>query len=156
MVRVIARLLWLAPTALTLLAVNQAIVAYELRATWTEGQSHTAEVIAWERSNRADVTYGYVSLRVPLAEGDSLVKEKMSLPYTLLPRLEGQETLAVRVREGARQEVVIDRIMPAHWLIAASHVGISLLCAVLLFAGVIWWNASLRRKDRQSEQAFSA
>ncbi len=147
MVRIVARILWVVPALLLLLSLDQAKVAYDLRATWRQGTSATAEVIEWERSNRADVTYGYVSLRVPLGDNRVLAKDKMSLPYSLLPRLEGETTLDVHVRQGAPQEVVIDRIMPAHWLIAASQVGISLVGAVLFFAGVFWWNAYLRNQS---------
>ena len=149
MVRVIARILWVLPILLLLLAVNQGLVATQLKATWEHGDPAYAEVITYEHSNRADVTYGYVSLRVPLADGSVLTKEKMSLPHSLLPRVKGEQTLAVRVRSGAAQEVVIDRLMPAHWLIAASQVGISLLGAVIIWVGVYWWN-TLLRKERAS------
>ncbi len=147
MVRTVARILWVVPLLLLLLSLDQAKVAYDLHATWRQGERATAEVIEWERSNRADVTYGYVSLRVPLGDNRVLVKDKMSLPYSLLPKLEGATTLDVHVRQGAPQEVVIDRIMPAHWLIAASQVGISLIGAALFFAGVYWWNAHLRSQS---------
>ena len=144
MVRIIARTLWGIPALLLLLAFNQAQVAYHLHTTWRQGTQATAEVLEWQRSNRADVTYGYVSLRVPLDGGHLLQKDKMSLPYALLPRLEGKRTVNVHVRPGATQEVVIDAIMPAHWLIALSQVGISLVGAVLFFVGVYYWNAQLR------------
>lgn len=149
MVRVIARILWVLPILLLLLAVDQALVATQLKATWEHGDPAQAEVITYEHSNRADVTYGYVSLRVPLADGSVLTKEKMSLPHSLLPRVKGEQSLAVRVRPGAAQEVVIDRLMPAHWLIAASQVGISLFGAVIFWVGVSWWN-TLLRKERAS------
>ena len=141
----IARILWIIPALLFFLAVNQAKVAVDLRSTWERGTPAMAEVTTFENSNRADVTYGFVSLRVPLEDGCVLTKEKMSLPHSLLPRLQGREALKVRVRVGAAQEIVIDRIMPAHWLIAASQVGISLLGAALFLAGLYWWNAYLRK-----------
>ena len=144
--RIIARILWILPALLFFLTFNQVKVALDLKATWEAGTPATAEVVTFENSNRADVTYGYVSLRVPLADGQVLMKEKMSLPHSLLPRLKGRETLEVRVRPGAAQEVVIVQLMPAHWLIAASQSGISLLGALLFFAGVFWWNRYLKKK----------
>jgi len=144
--RIIARLLWIVPALLFFLTIDQAKVALDLRATFDEGVPATAEVITFENSNRADVTYGYVSLRVPLPDGQVLTKEKMSLPHSLLPRLEGQETVEVRVRPGAAQEVVIVSLMPAHWIIAASQAGISLLGALIFFTGVFWWNRYLKKK----------
>ena len=145
-VRIVARVLWILPALWFFLTVDQVKVALDLKATWEAGTPATAEVVTFENSNRADVTYGYVSLRVPLADGQVLMKEKMSLPQSLLPRLQGQETLAVRVRLGAAQEVVIAQLMPAHWLIAASQAGISLLGAILFFTGVFWWNRYLKKK----------
>ena len=144
--RLIARLLWFMPALLFFLTLNQTKVALDLRATWEEGTPATAEVLAFENTNRADVTYGYVSLRIPLPDGQILTKEKMSLPHSLLPRVKNEETLAVRVRPGAAQEVVIASIMPAHWMIAASQAGMSLVGGLILFVGVFWWNRYLRRE----------
>ena len=143
---IIARLLWIAPALLLFLTINQAKVALALRATWETGVPSTAEVLTFENSNRADVTYGYVSLRVPLPDGGEMVKEKMSLPHSLLPRIEGQETLDVRVQPGAAQAVVIAHLMPTHWLIAASQAGISIIGALMFFAGFFWWNRYLKKK----------
>ena len=146
MVRVIARILWVVPFGLVLLSIDQAKLAYDLRTTWHHGAQTTAEVLEWQSSNRADVTYGYVSLRIPLADGSTLTRQKLSLPNSLLSQLEGVSTLAVHVRPGASQEIVIDRIMPTHWHIAAAQVGISLLGAVIFFAGAYWWNGYLRKE----------
>jgi len=146
MFRFVARALWGVPLLLLFLSFNQAKVAHDLRSTWNEGEQALAKVTEWERSNRADITYGYVSLQIPLQDGRILIKDKISLPYSLLPRLEGQRVLAVHVREGAAQEVVIDKIMPAHWLIAASQFGMSLLGAILFFVGAWWWNGHLRKQ----------
>lgn len=155
--RLIARLLWLAPALLLFLTLDQVKAALDLRATWEHGAPATADVLEYEDSNRMDVTYGYVSLRVPLADGRVLTKEKLSLPKTLLPRLEGQETLAVRVHPGAAQEVVIDALMPAHWLIAAGQSGMALMGALLFAAGVFWWNRFLRRQgDPAVRETFTA
>ncbi len=153
--RLIARILWILPALLIFLSLNQAKVALDLRATWEAGTPATAEVLTYEYSNRADVTYGYVSLRVPLPDGQALMKEKMSLPHSLLPRLEGQETLAVRVRLGAAQEVVIAQLMPTHWLIAASQAGISLIAALIFFAFVFWWNRYLKKKGDPARRSVS-
>lgn len=144
--RTIARLLWVCPALLLFLTLNQAKVALDLRTTWERGIPATAEVTAFENSNRADITYGYVSLRIPLGDDTVLTKEQMSLPNSLLPRLEGKEHVDVRVRPGRAQEVVIDALMPAHWLIAASQAGISLLGMLILATGVFWWNRYLQKK----------
>ena len=142
----VARALWIFPALLLFLTIDQAKVALDLRETWAEGTPAMAEVMAFENTNRADVTYGYLDLRVPLPDGQVLVKEKLSLPHSLWGRVDGKEALAVHVRPGASQEVVIDVLMPGHWLIAASQSAMSLIGALILFAGVFWWNRYLRTR----------
>ena len=154
--RIIARLLWFLPGLLLFLTLYQAKAALDLRATWRQGTPAAAEVFDYKDSNRADVTYGYVSLRVSLADGQVLTKEKLSLPKTLLPRLAGEETLEVRVRPGAAQEVVIAPLMPAHWLIAAAQSGMALMGALLFAAGVFWWNRFLRRQGDPARRETEA
>ncbi len=146
MMRFVARAVWGVPVVLAALAANQAKVALDLKSTWENGEKARAEVVVFERSNRADVNYGYVSLRVPLGDGRVLQKKRMSLPHSLLPRLQGADTLEVRIRPGAAQEVVIDSLMPAHWLIAASQMGISALGAILFLGGAYGWSTFIRKR----------
>ncbi len=148
MVRFVARVLWIVPVILVVLAINQAMVAWHLRATWDRGQPAMAKVLNFESTNRADVTYGYVDLRVELAGGETITRERMSLPQVMWSRVRGLDSLAVRVRPGAAQEIVIDRLMPGHWLIAASQFGISLLGALLFLTGAWFWNRHLRQKNK--------
>lgn len=151
--RLIARLLWIVPAVLLFLTFNQVKVAYDLRQTWEQGTPATAEVLAYDNANRVDVTYGYVSLRVPLPDGRVMDKDRLSLPPTILPRLEGETELAVHVRPGAAQELVIDKLMPAHWLIAAGQAGMSFF-GFLLFGGfVLWWNRYLQRQREHMDEA---
>ncbi len=152
--RIIARLLWIAPAILFFLTVDQVKVALDLRATWETGTPATAEVLTFENSNRADVTYGYVDLQIPLPDGRTLTKEKLSLPHSLLPRIAREETLEVRVRPGAAQDVVIASLMPAHWLIAASQAGISLFGGLIFFVGVFWWNRYLKVKGDPARRSL--
>ena len=146
MVQWIARILWIVPAMLLFLAVNQVKVAWDLKSTWDSGQSAIAEVLSFESSNRADVTYGYLDLRVELATGQVITREKMSLPQVMWTRVQGRDSLAVRVSPEAAQPIVIDRLMPGHWLIAAAQVGISLAGAILFVVGLLAWNVQLRRK----------
>ncbi len=147
MVQVIARIFWFVPLVLVGLAVNQGYVAMQLRKTWNTGESAIAMVEKFDVTNRADVTYGYIHLRVLLPDGQMIERQKMSLPQSLWSRVKGQDSLQVHLRPGSSQEIVIDRLMPAHWLIAASQMGISLIGA--LFSGVLahFWNQSFRREQ---------
>ena len=145
MVRVIAKIIWAVPALLSFLAANQWLVANQLRSTWEQGMSTVATVEGFDYTNRADVTYGYIHLRVILANGQVLEHPKMSLPQSLWSRVKEQDSLRVRVRPGSAQEIVIDRLMPAHWLIAASQAGMSLMGAILSAILAFFWNRSLRR-----------
>lgn len=145
MVRVIARIFWGIPFILVCLAVNQGLVAVQLRETWNQGVPAIAKVKEFDVTNRADVTYGYINLQVTLPDGQSIDRQRMSLPQSLWSRVKGQDSLRVHVRPGASQEIVIDRLMPAHWLIAASQMGISLIGAILSGVLAYFWNRSLRR-----------
>ncbi|MCY4170569.1 MAG: DUF3592 domain-containing protein [Bacteroidetes bacterium] len=145
-VRIIAKFFCIVPVLLIGLAVNQGYVALELRQTWSEGIPAMAMVEAFETTNRADVTYGYVHLQVTLEDGQIIENERMSLPQSLWPRVKGQDSLQVYVRPDAPQEIVISRLMPAHWLIAASQMGISLFGAILSGLLAFFWNRALRNK----------
>ncbi len=146
MVRVIARIFWGVPFILICLAVNQGLVAVQLRETWNQGVPAIAKVEEFDVTNRADVTYGYINLQVTLPDGQTIDRQRMSLPQSLWSRVKGQDSLRVHVRPGASQEIVIDRLMPAHWLIAASQMGISLIGAILSGVLAYFWNRSLRRE----------
>lgn len=145
-VRVVARLMWIPSLLLVLLAINQARVAYELRATYEQGTEAVADVVEFETTDRVDVTMDAVTLRVTLPDGSEMVKEDMSLPRSIASRIQGAEEVDVRVRPGAAQEVVIEELMPAHWLIAAAQVGVALFGAIIVAVGAYFWNRYLKRK----------
>ena len=147
MVRVIAKIFWGVPILLTALAVNQGFVAWQLRGTWNHGIPAVAKVEQFDVTNRADVTYGYIDIRVLLPDGQIIQRQKMSLPQSLWHRVKEQDSLHVHVRPGNSQEVVIDGLMPAHWLIAASQMGISIIGAMLSGVLAYFWNKSLRREE---------
>lgn len=147
-----ARLLWLAPLLLLFIGIYLSRAALEQRTTWQEGQPAQADVLEVEVSNRVDVTLDYVSLKVDMPDGSVLVKEKMSMPSTLMRRLEDARTLDVHVRPGSSQEVIIDKLMPAQWLITAGNAGMSLLGALLLSIGVFAWNRYLKRRASAPEE----
>ncbi len=147
MVRIIALIFWVVPVGLICLSINQGLVAGQLRNTWNNGELAIAKVDKFETTNRADVTYGYINLRVELSNGELIERKKMSLPQSLWPRVKGQDSLRVYVKRETAQEIVIDDLMPAHWLIAVSQMGISLFGALLSGVFAFLWNRSLRQKQ---------
>lgn len=142
----VARALWVIPALLLGLALNQAKVSRDLKATWTHGQPAVAQVLSFESTDRADVTYGYVDLQVEFESGQVLRRDRLSLPQVFWQRVRNRDSLEVRVRLDAPQPVVIASLMPAHWLLAAAQSGACMIAAILALAGTWAWNRHLRRK----------
>ncbi len=142
--RVLARIAWVVPFVLLALGINQVQVALDLRKTLEEGIEAVALVTEYERVDRADVTYGYVSVKIPLPDGSLLSRDKLSLPYSLIQEIEGRDSLSVHVLRDGDQTVVIDAIAQTQWKIASIQSAISLVTALMAIAGVIAWNRSLR------------
>ncbi len=151
--RWLAKVAWVVPIGLFILAADQANVASDLFQTLRDGEPAVATVTEYERIDRADITYGYVSLTVPLPDGSVLTREKMSLPHSLMQRLEGEDTLEVRVLSNADQDVVIAMVASTQWKIAAIQSGISLLASIFAFVGVMAWNRLLGSKSKVDDAA---
>lgn len=154
-IRYIARAAWILPIFFAGLFVHQAFVAYGLRATLTEGQPTTAEVLEVHMENRVDVTYDYVSLRVELPDGQVITKEKMSLPHSLIQLLENTETVDVLVQPGAAQEVVIAQFGATQWRIAALNAAMALGAALVFGLGIYYWDRYLQREGEPSERGVT-
>ena len=144
--------MWCVPVVLVALGINQIIVAYSLKSTWEDGYATVATVTQLEQSNRADVNFGYVSLQITLEDGSQLTRDGITVPYTLLPRLAGHDSLEVRVRPGAREEVAFAVLMPTHWHIILAQIGICAL-GVATFFGVTL--AVRRRSDSESPHSVT-
>lgn len=140
----VSRVLWLVPVALVLLAANQLKVGFDLRQTLMEGESAAAAVTAFDRVDRADVTFGYVSLRIPMADGSVLIRDEMPLPYSLLHRIEGRDSLDVLVLRGAAQEVIIELVAAAQWRLALIQSAMAFVAALMAMAGLLAWGRHLR------------
>lgn len=145
-VRTIAKVVWGIPVLLLLLGINQVRVAQDIRSTLAEGASAQAEITDWHLDERADVKFDYVSLRVPLASGDVLVREKMPMPHSLIYLLENKEEVAVRVREGAAQEIVIEEVGSTQWRIAAMNAAISFFTVLMAGFAILMWNRHLNKQ----------
>lgn len=152
--RIVARLAWILPIFFLLLMVHQGWVALGLYETLTEGTRAEAQVIEVHQSNRMDVTYDYVHLRVELDDGRVLEREQMSLPHSLVPRIQDKDSVAVRVRPGAAQEIVIMDVIRTQWRIAAMNAAMAFLGAVIFGIGVFWWNRYLRREGDPAERGI--
>lgn len=142
----IARLLWLAPGLLLALAGYLGWSAYRMYYTWQQGIPAVAEITELEISQRIDVTYDYVSLRIPLPDGRVLERKQLSLPHTIAPLLRGLDSVEVRVRPDNPEDVVIVAWARAQWRMALIQAIMSLLGGILFAVGVGWWNRLLRRQ----------
>lgn len=156
MTRIVARGAWLVPTFFLVISLHQAKTSYDLNATLQNGEPATATVTKVHEENRVDVTYDWVSLRIPLSDGTVLEKEKLALPHSLLPLIKDRETVEVRVQADASQEVVITSIVNTQWRIAAMNAGISFFAALLFAAGVWYWNRGLATEGDPAERGVDA
>lgn len=151
----VARIAWIVPLFFVGLFVHQTKVAYNLRATLLDGQPAEARVLEVHGENRVDVTYDYTNLRVELPDGRTIVKEKMSIPHSLIQLLENKETVDVRVRPGSSQEIVIEELGATQWRIAALNAAIAFGAALVFGLGVFFWGRYLRRHGEPSARAVS-
>ncbi len=151
--RFVARLLWIFPAILLFLTVNQIKVALDVRETLNRGVSATAEVVEIYKTNRVDVTYGYVQLRVPTEDG--VMERRLSMSVSLLPELEGKDSLEVRVLAGEDQEIVIAAVARTQWRMAAINSAMSFMGLILLTIGVGAWNRYLKRKGDPADRVLS-
>lgn len=153
--RTAVRAAWILPVFFVGLFIHQANVAYQLHATFTQGQLVEAEVLEVHMENRVDVTYDYASLRVPLPDGTTITKEKMSLPHSLIQLMEGRETVDVRVRPGAAQEVVVAEFGATQWRIATLNAAMALGAAVVFGLAIYFWGRYLRREGEPAERGVT-
>lgn len=142
--------MWVLPALLLVLMVNQAKVAYDIHRTLVDGTPAVAEVVEYYKTGRVDVTYGYVRLRVPV--NGEVTEHTLPLPISLLPQVEGRETVDVLVLPGQAQEVVVEAIARPQWRLAASNAGMSFIGLVMLTAGVFAWNRYLTRKGDPADR----
>ncbi|MEZ4700875.1 MAG: hypothetical protein R2834_11135 [Rhodothermales bacterium] len=145
MQRYIARIVWIVPLGLFWLGINQWHVARDLRATLEQGEAARAEVIEFMKNERPDIPFGYISLRAHLADGREIVQEKMALPFTLLPQVEHEQVLDVRVIPGAEQPIVISAIARTQWKIAAMQSAVCFGMMLMFGIGIFFWNRMLTR-----------
>ena len=160
MTRWIARIAWLLPLFFLGIALHQGKVAYDLQTTKTQGTEVTAEVQTIHASNRTQVTYDYISLRVPMPDGSVLTRERLSLPHGIVPALKGKKTLSVRVASGGSRSIVVTEPINSTPVVDTQIrvAGINALMsfgAALLFGVAIWfWNRSLRREGDPAERGL--
>ena len=144
--RWLTRAAWAIPVLLLGLSVHQVWSGLELRATLQQGTPAEAEITDFFSSGRAEIKYDYVSLRIPMDDGTVITRERMSLPHTLIGVAENRETIDVRVRPGASQEVVITEVANTQWRIALINAGMSAVLGLLVGIGLLWWSRTLKNE----------
>ncbi|MFO8233761.1 MAG: hypothetical protein R6U20_14015 [Longimonas sp.] len=148
--RWLTRAAWAIPILLVGLSVHQVWSGLALRDTLQRGTPAEAEITEVFSSDRAEIKYDYVSLRIPMDDGTVITRERMSLPHTLIGVVEDRETIDVRVQPGASQEVVITEIANTQWRIALLNAGMSLVLGLLVAGGLAWWSRTLRTEGDPS------
>ncbi|MEM1271744.1 MAG: DUF3592 domain-containing protein [Bacteroidota bacterium] len=145
MVKIIARLMWLLPVLLLVISASLVRAGLDQKETFEQGEAAVAEVVDFDITQRSEITYSYIDLRVE-REGKATIEERLPLPISLSIPLEERETLAVRVNEGSNQQIMIEEIARAQWKMSLIHSGMSLFGAIMLIIGVGGWNRFLNRQ----------
>ena len=138
--QIVARIAWVVPAVLFLLTLHQAKVGFDLGDTIENGIPAVAHVTRYDRTDRKDVTHAELDLRIILADGRILEKNKLALPYTISHRVEEKDSLDVLVLPGASQEVVILSIVATQQRIAFYNAAMSLMAFLIVSIGVYYWN----------------
>lgn len=142
--RLIARIVWVFPVILFLLAGHQLKTSLDLAATRSSGVLVWADVVRYERSDRKDVTMVELDLEAHMPDGSIYERNSLALPYSIGHRVDA-ESLQVRVDPAASQEVIIDSIARTQVLIARSNAVMALIAALMATWGVWAWNRWLGR-----------
>jgi len=159
--RRVAQVAWLVPILFFALSLHQGKVVYDLHGTKVNGTPAVADVVEIHKGNRSDVTLDYVSLRVDLPNGDTLTRDKLSLPHGLVPPLLDRETLEIRVQQAASIPIVITEkigptpVVDTQMRIAGINGLMSLGAALLFGIGVWFWNRSLRRDGDPADRGLT-
>ena len=157
----IAQAAWLLPLFFLGIALHQGTVVYDLYTTNANGTEATAEVQTIHIENRTQVTYDYVSLRIPIADGTVLTRDRLSLPHGIVPALKGKETLSVRVGPGTNPSIVVTEpigptpVVQTQIRIAGINGLMSFGAALLFGIGVFYWNRSLRRDGDPADRGVA-
>lgn len=159
--RRIAQAAWILPLFFLGISLHQGTVVYDLYTTKMNGTEATAEVREVHVENRSQVTYDYVSIRVPMPDGATLTRDRLSLPHGIVPALKGKKTLAVRVGPGANPSIVVTEpigptpVVETQMRIAGINGLMSFGAALLFGLGVFYWNRSLRRDGDPADRGIS-
>ncbi|MEM1093021.1 MAG: hypothetical protein AAGJ10_00340 [Bacteroidota bacterium] len=151
----IARLMWAVPVGMLLLTINQIGVATDLRSTLEEGTLAVADVDSVVTTNRSEISYDYVDLSIPMASGDTLRYEKVTMPHSLFTYIQDEKKLDVRVKPGASQELVIVQVADTQWRIAAMNAAICFVFGILAGVGIYFWNKTLTQKGDPAMAALN-
>ncbi len=166
-VRRVARWMWAMPALLALAALGLTRTPLDIAKTLREGTPATARVVSVETTNRSEVSYDALTLRAPVAGGDSIT-QTVPLPHGIAPLVMADTLLPVRVLPGAAHPIVITQATiqtnrgPVDWDLGRSQVRIAAMscamCAVgalLLAIAVGAWNRYLARHGDPGERTVA-
>ncbi|HYE58727.1 MAG TPA: hypothetical protein VD948_09485 [Rhodothermales bacterium] len=163
-VHLVARLMWIAPALLLVAGLLLLKAPLDLGRTLREGTPAVARVLDYQTTNRTEVSYDALTVRVPLPAGDSLT-HVIPLPRGIAPIVGEEARVPVRVLPGAVRPVVIESAVvrtnqgPVAMNLGRTQIwiaGISsamcLLGALLLGIAVGAWNRYLARHGDPGER----
>ena len=151
---VAARLLWLAPLLLLVIAVATAWAGVQQRAVDASGAVVEAEVTGLTLRERSEITTGQVGLRYTPPGAAAPVERDVELPIILLKEIEVDlnavpegETLTLPiVVSDETDQIVLASHRRGQWLLTFSLAGMALIGAVVSAVLVGGWNRFLARE----------
>jgi hypothetical protein len=142
---IVARLLWIFPLLLYVVAGFLFVASSSIRLTLENGEAVQAEVVEIHTTERSEYTDARVTVRFASPESVEPRVETLTLPLTLVKHLDDAERVTVRLLPGADHEVVIEEIARPQWRMALIQSFFALFGAVGLSVMIFLWNRMLRR-----------
>ncbi len=148
----VARLMWLAPLLLLVIAGALVRAAGQQRAVADGGTIVQATLDSLTVRERAEITRGAAYLRYTPPGASAPVVRAVEMPLSFLKEMEGHEgsQIAIRVMPGDDQ-IVLARHDRAQWILTYAFAAMSLMGALVFGALVFGWNRFL---DRNGDPAL--
>ena len=149
-----ARLLWLLPLLLAVIAIATTRAGFAQRAVSEAGQTVQAEVTGLNLRERSEITTGQVSLRYTPPGAAAPVERAVELPIILLKEIEADlllvpdgETLTLPILVSPDSDQIVLGTHPrGTWLLTFSLAGMAAIGMVVSALLVGGWNRYLARE----------
>ena len=148
---IVARLMWVLPLLMLVIAAVLTARGFEQRETAEFGVGVDAEVLDVEVRERSEITHGMVKLRYTPPEAAAPVERYIELPLAFMKEIEANYdadtslVLPIRVQPGSDQ-IILDAFSRVQWVMTFAFAAMAAIGAI----GIAWlvggWNRFLSRE----------